>query len=458
MVPRPEFLSRLGVGDTQVYVARTNLTATTTFPKPTMKRWATIPIFLVAVLAFMPTTVFGQGATTASIQGQVTDADGETLPGANIIAVHIPTGTEYGTSTNASGRFTLANLRVGGPYRVTASFVGYQSKREEGITLDLDQTLQLDFTLQEQTAELEELEVVAKESGILSSERKGVSTNIGPEELDAQPTMGQQIADVARLVPQAYVVNSNDDGAAISIAGQFNRFNSIYIDGAVSNDVFGLSATGTDGGQSGASPISLSAVEQVTVDVSPFEVTKSGFTGGAINFVTKSGTNEFEGSFEYFRRSSNLTQNEFIAEGDTLVDGLNAAPDNRYVFSLGGPIIKDKLFFYVNADIRRSEEALPYQPYEGSLGFDGTDGDQQLDGLSEVRGFMRRNTGYDPGTPRDKSTIVDSDKYLVRLDYNLTSNHRLTARYFYNDHYNVDGFQSTSGFANFQNNSEVFPS
>lgn len=426
-----------------------------------MRRWATIPILLLAVLALGPIAAHGQGATSASIRGQITAPDGETLPGANVVAVHVPSGTQYGVSTNANGRYTLANLRVGGPYRVTVSFVGYQSKREEGVTLDLGQTLRIDFTLQEKTAQLEEVQVVAKQGGILTSERKGVATNISTEEIESQPTMGQQIADIARLVPQAYVQNSNDDGASFSIAGQFNRFNAIYIDGAVSNDVFGLAAQGTDGGQSGASPISLNAVEQVSVDVSPFDVTKSGFTGGAINFVTKSGTNEWEGSFEYSRRSSNLTENQFIAEGDTLVDGLPSAPDNRYVFSLGGPIVKDKLFFFANVDVRRSETALPYQPYEGALnnpnGFDGVD-NNQLDGLGEVRSFVERNTGYDPGSPRSKASIVDSDKYLLRLDYNVSSDHRLTARYFYNDHYNVDGFQSTSTFANFQNNSEAFPS
>ncbi len=422
-----------------------------------MKRWATIPLLLILGALLWPSAALGQGATTASISGTVTDANGEALPGANVVAVHVPSGTRYGASTGRNGQYNLANLRVGGPYRITASFVGYQSKREEGITLDLGQTLRLDFQLQEQTAELEEVEVVARQGGILSSERKGVATNIGTQELESQPTMGQQIADIARLVPQAYVQNSNDDGASFSIAGQYNRFNAIYIDGAVSNDVFGLSAQGTDGGQSGAAPISLNAVEQVSVDVSPFEVTKSGFTGGAINFVTKSGTNEFEGSFEYFRRSSDLTESKFTADGETLVDGLPSAPDNRFVFSLGGPIIQDKLFFFANVDIRRSETALPYQPYQGALGFEGTD-NNQLDGLGKVRDFVERNTGYDPGTPRDKASIVDSDKYLLRLDYNISSNHRLTARYFYNDHYNVDGFQSTNTFANFQNNSEVFPS
>jgi len=428
-----------------------------------MKRWATIPIFLLAVLVLGPAAAHGQGATTATIQGQVTDAEGEALPGANILAVHVPTGTRYGASTNPNGQFTLANVRVGGPYEITASFVGYQSKREEGITVNLDQTLRLDFQLQEQAAELDEVEVIADRGDLLSSAREGVETSISTEQIETQPTMGRQIADVGRLIPQAYVSNSDDDGAAISIAGQNTDFNSIYIDGAVSNDVFGLSAQGTDGGQSGAAPISLSAVEQVSVDVSPFSVTKSGFTGGAINFVTKSGTNEYEGSFEYFRRGTSLTQQNLTFRGDDIVDGLPAASDNRFVGSLGGPIIEDKLFFFVNVDIRRSEDAVPQQlPYEGSVlgtGSEDTNGDQEtrLDDLDEVRNFMVRNTGYDPGSTGDKASVLNANKFLAKLDYNIAEGHTLTGRYYYNDNDNRDRFQSTQNFVNFSNNSEVFP-
>ncbi|PSQ89037.1 MAG: hypothetical protein BRD30_06110 [Bacteroidetes bacterium QH_2_63_10] len=230
------------------------------------------------------------------MRGRVTDTDGKPLPGANVVVVHVPSGTRYGASTNQNGNYNLANLRVGGPYQVTASFVGYQSKREEGIRLNLGQTLRLNFTLRERTAELEEVEVVAKRGGILSDEKTGVGTSISSTEIDAAPTQGRKLADITRLVPQSFVGNDDDDGPAVSFAGQNTDFNSIFIDGAVSNDVFGLSAQGTDGGQTGATPISLSAIEAFNVDISPFDVTQSGFTGAAINAVTKSGTNEFEGS------------------------------------------------------------------------------------------------------------------------------------------------------------------
>lgn len=422
-----------------------------------MRHWATLPILLLTLLVFGPTVANGQ-ETTASIRGQVTDADGEPLPGANVLAVHQPSGTQYGAATNRRGQYTLANLRAGGPYTITVSFVGYQSKRETGVNLSLGQTLQLDVELQERTAELDEVQVVGQRTGIAAN-RKGVSTSINAEDIESQPAVGRSIADVARLSPQAYVVNSDDDGAAISIAGQWNRFNSIYIDGAVTNDIFGLAAQGTPGGQSGASPISLSAVEAMSVDVSPFDVTKGGFVGGAINFVTKRGTNEYDGSFEYFRRGSSLTQSNLTVDGQSLVDGLPDASDDRYVFNLGGPIIEDELFFFVNVDVRRKSDGLPLQQnYLGSTPLRGNNGNDQLDGVFEIRDFMKRNTGYDPGTPGDKATVLDSEKYLARLDYNMTSNHKLTARYYYNDNYNVDRFQSTQRGINFSNNAEVFPS
>jgi outer membrane receptor for ferrienterochelin and colicin len=426
-----------------------------------MKRWAITPLLLVLGMLLWPLSALGQGATTASIQGQVTDADGQPLPGANVVAVHVPSGTQYGASANQSGQYTLANMRPGGPYRITVSFVGYQSKREEGARLDLGQTLNLNFTLQEKTAEMEEVEVIAKTTGILSSERDGLVTNVSSAELEEQPTMSRSIADVARLTPQSYVVNSNDDGPAISIAGQWNRFNSIYVDGAVTNDVFGLSAQGTPGGQSGASPISLSAVEAMSVEVSPYEVTKSGFVGGAINFTTKSGTNDYEGSFEYYRRGANLIQSNLTVGGETRVDGIpSTTSSDRYVFSLGGPIIKDRLFFFVNTDIRRQNEGKPLQPgYEGTLDLrGGNPQDGELTSVFEIREFMQRNTGYDPGTPGSKFDVLEADKFLARLDFNVNSNHKLTARYWYNDNFNRDRFQSTQTGINFENNTEVFPS
>jgi outer membrane receptor for ferrienterochelin and colicin len=363
------------------------------------------------------------------------------------VAVHVPSGTRYGTSAIQNGRYNLSNMRVGGPYRITASFVGYQSKREGNVTLSLGQTKRIDFQLRLKTAELEEVSVVSKQTGVLSTENKGIGTGISAAQIDATPTQGRKLADITRLVPQSFVGNDDDDGPAVSFAGQNTDFNSIFIDGAVSNDVFGLSAQGTDGGQTGATPISLSALEAFNVDISPYDVTQSGFTGAAINAVTKSGTNEFEGSFEYYRR------------GDQLSQQTAAFGSDRYVGTLGGPIIKDKLFFFANVDVRRSETPQPLQTdYQGrNLDLNGDPDDGELDGLDEIRNFVEENTGYDPGTFRTRNTTVDSEKFLAKLDYNVNPNHRLTARYFFNSADNVDQFQSTRFGVNFGNSAEVFP-
>lgn len=217
-----------------------------------MRRWATIPILFFTILLLAPAVALGQGVTSATIQGTVVDQDDETLPGANVVAVHEPTGSRYGTTTNERGSFTIANVRVGGPYTITVSFVGYQSKRETDIQLDLGETRSLEFQLREQTEQMDEVEIVAETGAVFNGERRGISTSISATDVQNTPTLSRSIADFARLTPQAAVGNDNDDGATISIAGQNNRYNSVFIEGAVSNDVFGLSGTGLDGGQAGA--------------------------------------------------------------------------------------------------------------------------------------------------------------------------------------------------------------
>ena len=418
-----------------------------------MQRWATIPIACFFLLLFIPLSAHGQGVTTATIRGTVEDAAGEPLPGANVVAVHQPSGTQYGTSTSTNGQYTLPNLRVGGPYIVTASFVGYQSKRETGIRLNLGETSRLSFSLAEKTAELDEVEVVAERGAIFDKERTGIATNISEDEIDAAPTLDRSIADFTRFTPQAYVENDDDDGSAISIAGQNNRYNSIFIDGAVSNDVFGLAATGTDGGQSGATPISIGAIEQFQVDISPFDVTQSFFGGGAINAVTKSGTNEFTGSFTYERRSEDLG-GVGLAEDLPGGDPFPEFSDDRYIVNVGGPIIQDKLFFFANADIRRNSSP---QPFEG--GFSDYRG-SELSSASDVQAFesfVQQTLNFNPGAFSGNSSQIDSDKFFGKLDWNVSQNHRLSARYDSASTENVDAFGSDSRTLAYSSRFEVFP-
>ena len=421
-----------------------------------MKRWATvIPVLLLIGLLAWPIAAHGQGVTSATISGEVLDENEEALPGANVVAVHEPSGSRYGTTTGESGNFTIANVRVGGPYTITVSFVGYQSKREADIQLDLGERRRFSFQLQPQTEQLDEVEVTARQGAVFDESRKGLSTNISEEEVETAPTIDRSIADFARFTPQAIVGNDDDDGSSISIAGQNNRYNSIFIDGAVSNDVFGLSAQGTDGGQTGATPISIDAIEQFNIEVSPYDVTQSYFGGGAINAVTRSGTNQFKGSFAVEYRDENLAED------------LPTAPfpkfsNNRYVGRLGGPIIEDKLFFFANFDINREESPQPFDAgFQGEGSYRGSAIQSQSD-LDEFLSFVDQTVGdrYDPGSLRGVSSTLDSDKFFGKLDWNINQNHRLSARYNYSDSRNVDafaGFPPGQTSLNFSSNNEVFP-
>lgn len=234
---------------------------------------------LVMALFLGANKIFAQGATSASMAGVVTDANGAGLPGATVVAVHIPTGTQYGAATNANGRFRFPSARVGGPYKITASYVGFKDQVEQGFSLTLGSTKTFKFVMKEGGLELNEVQVVARRSDILNGERNGAETKIGEEEINVLPTASRNLTDYLRLNPQSGV-SETGDGPAISFAGQNNRFNSIFIDGAVNNDVFGLSGSGSNGGQTGVSPISPDAIEQFQVVISPYDVTLGGFTGG----------------------------------------------------------------------------------------------------------------------------------------------------------------------------------
>lgn len=413
-----------------------------------MKRY----LLLLIALMVVPLMSYGQGVTTTGLKGTITDEAGETLPGANVVATHEPTGTTYGTSTNSRGNYFLPNMRVGGPYTIEFSFVGFEAVTREGLTLNLGETRNINITLRETTQELGEIQVVAQ-GEIFDVNKTGVSTSINEEDIDNAPTVGRDIADFTRNIPSAYVGNDDDDGPAISIAGQNNRYNSIFIDGAVSNDVFGLSAQGTNGGQTGATPISLDAIEQFQIDLSPYDVSQGGFTGGAINAVTRSGSNRYEGSVYFFRRSETLAGKDPLALQAIQQDEAERLPafsNNRVGIRLGGPIVEDKLFFFVNGEILRSETPRPITGnYVGDVG---------ISGVESLRQFLIDEVGYDPGGFRDKNSTLDSDKILAKLDWNLSQNHKVTARYSLNDSENIDAFDSDFNSINFEGRSEVFPS
>ncbi len=375
-------------------------------------------LILVFVFGCALQLAWAQGTTTSSMSGVVTDDGGATIPGASVQVVHTPSGSEYINVTNETGYFRIPNMRVGGPYTLTVSFVGYEDLVQEDIYLDLGQTFDVDVTLRESVTQLQDIIISA--GGVIDGNRTGAETNISREQIMTLPTVDRSLNDFTRLTPQANIT----PGGGISIAGVNNRFNTIYIDGAVNNDVFGLANSGTNGGQAGISPISLDALEQIQVVVAPYDVTLGGFAGGGINAVTRSGKNYFEGSAYYYFRNENLAGKNPGEIPDAERTRLAPFSVNTYGFRLGGPIVKDKLFFFTNVELLREEEPFPFIPQE-------YEGNATAADLNQLVSYLDTQYGYDPGGYLNNIQTRNSDKVIVKLDWNINQQHKLTARHSY---------------------------
>ena len=265
-----------------------------------MKKFTILIILCLVGVSF---NVFAQGVTSSSLNGKVVDNNGNPLPGASIVAIHTPSGSKYGSSTDFDGFYRMSNMRVGGPYAVTISYVGFNDYVRNGVILQLGQTFKINASMAETSNVLEEVVISAQSGSVFDGNKTGSETTISSRQINNLPTTSRSIADFVRITPQAAISEGND-GFAINIAGQNNRFNTIFVDGAVNNDQFGLAGSGTNGGQTGASPFSIDAIEQFSVAVAPFDVKLSGFTGGAVNAVTKSGSNTFKGTvYGFFKKS-----------------------------------------------------------------------------------------------------------------------------------------------------------
>jgi len=418
-----------------------------------MKPHGTIWLFSVVLLSFLflPLSTASAQSTSASITGTVTDDTGEPLPGANVIAIHEPSGTQYGTSARVNGQYNLRGLRVGGPYTVRASFVGFQTGEESNINLTLNQTLELDFGLLEEGAELEGVEVVAQRSEQIRSDRTGASRNVSQEEIDRLPTINRSLTDFARLVPQS--------GGGNSLAGRNDRYNKIQVDGATLDDVFGL-GDAVPGSQAGAQPISLDAIEEFNVDIAPYDVRASGFTGGQINAITKSGTNTFTGSLRFIYRDEGLT-------GKLNGERTGDFSEQFIVGTLGGPIIEDKLFFFVNGEFRRQSSPLDTSVGESSgtnffrvnqstlddLGFTNTG---EL--LDEIRDIAQTEYDFNPGGISPFSQDEDNEKFLAKLDWNINNSNNLTLRHNYVDARDDSGIGRGRNSFDFANRQYIFNS
>lgn len=399
----------------------------------------------------LPSTADAQAVTTATVSGRVTGPAGEPLSGVQILVLNQATGTQQGTISRSDGRFLIPALRPGGPYRVEARLIGFGSEAVDGLQLALGQTHQVDFSLAVQAIAIEGVEVTA-ERGLRRDD--GISTTISETAVENAPSVGRDLADLVRFTPQVTVLNESPDGAAISIAGQSNRNNALFIDGVVNSDAFGLAGNGANGGQTGAPPISFDAIDQLQVAISPFDVTQSGFVGGAINVVTRSGTNNLEGSLYYQLRNADLTGKTPGNDDLFQTRDRESVPDfttQRYGFRLGGPIVQDKLFFFVNGELYRSEtpQFLNEAVYEGDLTF------AQIGGL---RDFLMQEVGYDPGEFQERASSLDDNKLLTKLDWQINDDHRLWLRHSYSGADNIEALTADEDNVYFSNNSEVFPS
>ncbi len=369
---------------------------------------------LIAMLVMLFTSAMAQ-VTTSSLSGKVTEAGtGEEIIGATVQAVHEPSGTRYMTVTNSEGRFNIQGMRPGGPYTVSISYVGFQKKNYTDIKLALGEVFNLKAEISENANELGEV-VVSAQASKFANEKTGASTNISRQQIAEMPTANRSIQDIARLSPYAN---------GMGMAGGDGRSTNFTLDGANLNNNFGLSSSLPGGG----TPVSIDALDEVQVVVSPFDVRQTNFIGGGINAITKSGTNTFKGTAYTYYTSENMHGNR--------IDNTDLAARSKdrlttYGFTLGGPILKNKLFFFVNAEYSK-------KPTVANRWMPSTDGVAQPDlyisrtkisDMQKVQEFMKSKYGYDTGSYNSFPADESNHKFLARIDWNITDNHHLAVRY-----------------------------
>ncbi|SNR17590.1 TonB-dependent receptor [Tenacibaculum jejuense] len=398
---------------------------------------------LLVSLLFVATAVLGQGVTSSSASGKITDDTGEPLPGANVLLVHTPSGTKYGASTDLDGFFRVSNMRTGGPYKLTVSFVGFQTIEKQGIYLRLGGAEVFNLKLSEEANALQEVVVTAS-----SGSKDGSETKVSRKQIASLPTISRSIADFARLTPQAQISGDN----TISIAGQNNRFNAIYLDGAVNNDVFGLAASGTNGGQTGVNPISLDAIDQFQINIAPFDVKQSGFAGGSINAITRSGTNKVQASaYSFFRNESLAGKTPVDIAGDNPREKLAEFTALTYGARIGGAIKEDKLFYFVNYE--RQEDETPRTFF-----IDNYTGDSDALDIANLAQFIATNYNYNVGGVQDAISSLKSHKLIAKLDWNINDDHKLSLKHSFVKGINNRANASSISSINFSNGNQIFES
>lgn len=377
-------------------------------------------IALTLMGLFAAVAAFAQ-VTTSSISGKVTDENGADLAGATVIAVHVPSGTQYWTIADSRGNYRILNILPGGPYTVRVEMLGFRVTEITGVNVALADNFVVNTTLEEESMDLDEVVVVAESvTSNMRSDRAGAVTSVDLKSINSIPVISRDVQDIIKLTPQSY-----DSGNGPQIGGGTYRQNNFTIDGAAANNAFGIGGTMPANG----SPISMDAIEQISVNVTPYDVRQSGFIGAAMNAVTRSGHNTFEASaYSYFYNEK--FRGKYI-EGNELA--INPEQHLLVGARVGGPIIKDKLFFFLNFEMERDVEPGPsYRASSASNPYtDGNDGiarpsETVMNALSD---YLINKWGYNPGAYQGYSTVSPAYKFLARIDWNINHNHKLNIRY-----------------------------
>lgn len=377
-----------------------------------------LTIFLV--ISLMTVAAMAQGITTAAMNGTVTDNAGNALPGANVVATHQPSGTIYGVATREDGQYNLPNLRAGGPYVISVSLLGYSKQEYKGIDLQLSQTFRQDFRLKEQDVEMGTVEVTAERSTVLNAARTGAATAVSRNAIEALPTITRKVQDFSRLTPQFSGNNS--------FGGMDNRYNNTTIDGSYFNNSFGLQ--GQPGDRTNVAPISIDAIEQVQINIAPYDVRQGNFVGAGINTITKSGTNEVSGSVYYLFRHQGLVGQD---AGDVSYNP-GTFKYHQIGVRVGGPIIENKLFLF--ASFENDAFAQPGTTFMANTGGQTVGGNttrvlkSDLDNLSA---YLKTNFGYETGPYQGYNNETPALRFLAKMDYNLDDKNKLTLRYIHLD-------------------------
>ena len=376
--------------------------------------------FLLSAFAamFVGVTAFAQ-LTTSSLNGLVADASGEPVIGAAVIATHTESGTSYATVTNNEGRYYINGMRAGGPYKVEVSCLGYRTVAFTDVTLQLAESLSLNAKLEDDAQMLSEAIVISDATSKFAAEKTGAATNISNRQIAGLPTVSRSITDVTRLSPYG--------GNGMSFAGADGRTANFTVDGANFNNNFGLN----DGLPGGGSPISIDAIEEMQVVISPYDVRQTNFIGGGVNAITKSGTNTFKGSAYIYHRNENMRGD--TVEGETVAGARDKDRNTTYGFTLGGPIVKNKLFFFANFEYSKIPTVA--NRWRGSTdGVGNADANisrTTLEDLEKVSKHLKDKYGYETGSWTDFPANESNMKVLARLDWNINDKNHLALRYNY---------------------------